>query len=539
MKKETDFLVIGSGISGLSFALKAAEYGNVVITTKKEEWDANTNLAQGGIAISLDKLIDQPDHIKDTMKTGKGIARKEAVEHVIRQGKEVFDFLIEQGIQFTKKDGSQYHLTLEGGHSHRRIYHTADHTGNEIETKLLKAVKEHPRIELKTNSMAIDLLTQHHMGIRIDSADDHITCFGAYIYDRNTNKVDTYFAKITMIASGGFGQVYMHTTNPAVTTGDGIAMAYRAGGTVANLEFVQFHPTAFYSSREQTFLISEAVRGEGGVLVNHRSERFMKRYAPERMELAPRDIVARAIDNEMKETGAKYMLLDISHKPAAFLKKNFPTIYKNCLDEGIDITKEPIPVVPATHYSIGGIVIDKTSSSSIENLYASGEAAFTGMHGANRLASNSLLEAAVTAIDGAKKAGEKLSSLERPPFEKIPEWKSYASLDKEEWIVVTHNKDAIKKLMWEYVGIVRSDRRLWFALKKINLISDEIRNFYRESPLNFDLLETRNMAQVAKLIIKSAQKRKESRGTHYNKDHPKMSEEFTCSTFLNRFIDGV
>lgn len=520
----TDFLVIGSGIAGLFFSIKASKYGEVYIITKKERSESNTNYAQGGIACVLNKSDSFESHIKDTLNAGAGICHYDVVEMVVKEGPERVKDLIELGTKFTpapQDDDTYFDLGKEGGHSARRILHAGDFTGREIEKALLEQIKNIPNIKVLENHIAIDLLIESRVKKTALNKD---RCLGAYILDEETSEVKTFVSKFTILATGGGGQVYLHTTNPSIATGDGVAMAYRAGAKIMNMEFFQFHPTSLYQPNGETsFLISEAVRGEGGILRLPDGTPFMEKYHPMK-DLAPRDIVARAIDAEMKRLGLKHVYLDITHLTPDFIIRRFPQIYQHCLSMGIDITKEFIPVVPSAHYMCGGVMTDKNGETFISNLYAIGEVAATGLHGANRLASNSLLEAVVFAHNAFKDSVLKLPLTERPNTSEILAWKYYGTIDPEEMIVIKHNWDEIKRFMWNYVGIVRTDKRLERAKRRIDLLKDEIREYYHNFKLIAPLIELRNIATVADLIITSALLRKESRGLHYNLDYPEKDD---------------
>ncbi len=522
MIHKTDFLVIGSGIAGLNFALTAANKGKVTIITKKKVNKTNTALAQGGVAAVLDKDDSFDLHVKDTLSAGAGLCNREVVEMVIKNAPEMIGDLVKRGANFNKKEGSKTEFAMgqEGGHSRKRIVHAHDLTGKEIEDVLVEHSYAHDNIEILENHIAVNLIT-HSKRMKSGTlvTDYENQCCGAYVLNNETGEIETFHAGIVLIAAGGAGKVYLYTTNPDIAAGDGVAMAYRAGATVANLEFVQFHPTCLYHPEAKNFLISEAIRGEGAYLKDIRGNQFMYKYSPDK-ELACRDVVARAIDNEMKVNGDEFVCLDISHKDAGFIKKRFPNIYQNCLNLGIDITKEPIPVVPAAHYMCGGVATGMEGQTDIKRLYVAGEAACTGLHGANRLASNSLLEALVYSKNAAKTAVKEMSSIDiKSEPEPLP-WDKMGTSDSDEAIVVAQNWDEIRRLMWNYVGIVRTDKRLFRALRRIENIQQEIQEYYWNFKITSDLVELRNLAIVAELIIKSALKRKESRGLHYNLEYP-------------------
>ncbi len=511
-----DFLVIGSGVAGLTYALGVADYGSVAIITKKERAESNTNYAQGGIAAVMDEHDSYQSHVEDTLGAGAGLCDPEVVEVVVKEGPDRIRELIEFGARFTRRDG-QLHLGREGGHSTHRIVHAADATGREIERALLASIRHHPNIEVFEYHYAIDLLSEHHLGQHVSRLRPDIHCYGAYVYDEQADEVKTVLAKVTMLATGGSGAVYLHTTNPPIATGDGVAMAYRAKARIANMEFVQFHPTSLYHPDADSFLISEAVRGHGALLFNLSGERFMPAY-DDRAELAPRDIVARAIDDQLKQHGDDHVLLDISHKGDDEVKEHFPTIYQTCLGYGIDITQQPIPVVPAAHYQCGGVQTDLQGRTSVDGLFASGEVACTGLHGANRLASNSLLEALVF----SRRAVEAAVAYARQGRwnEAVPEWDASGTERPQEWVLVSHNSDELRRVMWDYVGIVRSSLRLERAFRRTRLLYQETEDFYHRTRISSGLCELRNIIAVAYLIIRSAQMRRESRGLHYMLDYP-------------------
>ncbi|MBU1180576.1 MAG: L-aspartate oxidase [Proteobacteria bacterium] len=531
MDIKTDFLIIGSGVAGLMFALKVADHGSVAIVTKRGVTDSNTMLAQGGIASVFGSLDSFDLHICDTLVSGDGLCNKEVVDMVIKNGPERICELIDLGVQFnlSNKEKSvnmppELDLGREGGHSQKRIVHAQDMTGQELERVLVGHAKNHHNITLFENHIAIDLITcstRMKRGLVTTTHEDY--CCGAYVLDRTTNRVKTFSSKITLLATGGTGKVYLYTSNPDIATGDGIAMAYRAGATLANLEFVQFHPTCLYHPDAKNFLISEAVRGEGGILVDSSGSSFMERYSPLK-DLACRDVVARAIDTELKRTGQDSVFLDVSHKSPEFIKERFPNLYEQCLLFGIDMTADPIPVVPAAHYMCGGVVTDMMGRTDIRNLYATGETACTGLHGANRLASNSLLEALVYAHAAAEQAVKDTLSTDFKSFPETPAWDEVGTTDSDELIMVSQNWDEIRRFMWNYVGIVRSDKRLARAKRRIEIIQNEIREYYWNFKVAADLVELRNIATVAELIVKCAMHRKESRGLHYNLGYPERDD---------------
>lgn len=529
MEQYFDFLVVGSGIAGLSFALKAAQSGVVAIVTKKDRLETSTNYAQGGIASVLGPDDTFQLHIQDTLNAGDGLCHEDVVEMVVRSGPERIRELIEIGVRFNPgaAEGAPLDLGREGGHSRNRIVHAQDMTGRAVERALVVAAEANPNIKIFENMLALDLIVEDH-SIRAGSIPvrKQNTCRGAYILDSESGQIHNFLAQAVLLCTGGAGKIYLYTSNPDVATGDGLAMAYRAGCQLANLEFVQFHPTCLYHSKAKNFLISEAVRGEGARLIDKRGRAFMEDYHPLK-DLAFRDVVARAIDTEMKKTGDDCVFLDITHRDATFLKARFPNIYEKCLSFGIDISRDPIPVVPAAHYMCGGIVTDRFAQSSVHRLYAIGECACTGLHGANRLASNSLLEAMVFAHEAAVHCCQQLAEWRKRPLPQVPKWtQSIMGLDsaQREMVLVAHNWDIIRRLMWNYVGIVRTDKRLALALNHIAQIRLEIKEHMPQSRVVSDFIELQNLALVAELIIRCAIARKESRGLHYNLDHPQKDD---------------
>ncbi|MES3019473.1 MAG: L-aspartate oxidase [Bacteroidota bacterium] len=522
--KNVDFLVVGSGIAGLSFALKAAKYGKVLIVTKANEDESNTKYAQGGVAVVVDKEEDSFDkHIEDTLIAGDGLCDKHIVEIVVTEGPARIDEIIKYGTSFDKTQQGIFDLAKEGGHSESRVLHYKDITGFEIERALLEKIHKDPNIEILTHYFAVELITQHHTGNFVDKRSEDIQCYGIYALNTASGKVEKFLSRVTLMASGGAGHIYSTTTNPVIATGDGIAMVYRAKGKVRNMEFIQFHPTALYNPGEYpSFLISEAVRGFGGVLKTKGGEEFMQNY-DERGSLAPRDIVARAIDAEMKKSGDDFVYLDIRHRNKADILSHFPNIYAKCLSIGLDMTKDMIPVTPAAHYMCGGILVDEYGRSSIHRLYACGECSSTGLHGANRLASNSLLEAPVFAHRIYEDAIKSFKDNEIPG--NIPEWDETDTRLSNEDILVTHNLRETQKVMSDYVGIVRSDFRLDRALRRLGLLHEETESFYKKTILSVKLCELRNVIQNAYLVIKSAMLRKESRGLHYTTDYKPHAQE--------------
>ncbi len=520
--KHFDFLVIGSGIAGLFYALRVAPRGRVAVVTKKDRAESNTNYAQGGIAAVMSKEDSFELHVRDTLQAGAGLCKENVVRTIVQEGPARIAELIELGMHFSEREDPQspgkreLDLGREGGHSKRRILHAKDITGREVERALLNAAAQQPNIRIFENHLAIDLITSQKLGYVGPNR-----CLGAYVFDKEARQVETYSAPVTLLATGGCGKVYLYTTNPDIATGDGVAMAYRAGAAVANMEFVQFHPTCLYHPQAKSFLISEAVRGEGAVLKTFDGAEFMDAYHPLK-SLAPRDIVARAIDSEMKQSGADHVWLDITHKPARFIMDRFPNIYQTCLRYGVDITKEPIPVVPAAHYQCGGVKTNVDGETDIAGLYAVGEVACTGLHGANRLASNSLLEALVCAHRAADRSTARTPA---PNDLKIPPWHSGNAHNPDEMVVVSHNWEEIRRCMWDYVGIVRTNKRLQRARTRITNLQQEIHQYYWDFIVNSDLLELRDIATVAELIVTCALSRSESRGLHYNLDCPHPNDE--------------
>src|SRR6266446_3939585 len=521
--KQFDFVVLGSGIAGLSFALKVAPHGRVAIITKKNRAESNTNYAQGGIAAVTSKEDSFELHVRDTLEAGAGLCKEEVVRTIVQEGPARIEELMALGMHFSERavprsqGARELDLGKEGGHSKRRILHAKDVTGREIERALLAAIAAQPGVEIFEDHLVIDLITTEKLGVAGPNR-----CLGVYVLDKDSGQVETFAAGQVLLATGGCGKVYLYTTNPDIATGDGVAMAYRAGAAVANMEFIQFHPTCLFHPRAKSFLISEAVRGEGGVLKTIAGAEFMDHYHPLK-SLAPRDVVARAIDSEMKRSGADHVLLDITHKSAKFIIDRFPNIYQTCLRFGIDITREPIPVVPAAHYQCGGVLTNVDGETQIAGLYAVGEVACTGLHGANRLASNSLLEALVC----AHRAALKVLAHPLPRLEvKIPPWQSGQAHNADELVVVSHNWDEIRRLMWDYVGIVRTNKRLQRAQKRIANLQEEIQDYYWDFLGTSDLLELRNIATVAELIVTCALQRPESRGLNYNLDYPNPEPEW-------------
>jgi len=533
MEIHTDFLVLGTGIAGLSFAIKAAQLGTVAMVTKKDKSDSNTNMAQGGIAVVQDETDRFEYHINDTLTCGVGLCNEEVVRFVVTEGPERVRELVRWGVEFTRStaDPEQFDLGREGGHSMRRVLHAKDLTGQEIERALHAKAAQQKNIRIFENHIAIDLIMKSSaLGQKMENGD---RCLGAYVLDIAGNEVHTFRAKFIILSTGGIGKVYLITTNPDIATADGIAMAYRAGAKIANMEFIQFHPTILYHPDAKSFLISEAVRGEGAILKLRSGATFMEKYHPMK-SLAPRDVVAKAIDTELKRSGDDYVLLDITHRDKEFLQSRFPNIYEKCLEFGIDISQDPIPVVPAEHYLCGGVMVNAFGETSIDGLFACGEVSCTGLHGANRLASNSLLEAVVFAHRSFLRVAELLPAYEDVPVT-VPPWDPRGATQSDESVVVSHNWDEIRRCMWNYVGIVRSDKRLERAQRRIDLINQEIDEYYRNFIVTSDVLELRNIAIAAKLIVASARMRKESRGLHFNLDYPEKNDRvWLKDTVLSR-----
>ena len=509
-----DVIVLGSGLAGLTTALRLAASKKVALVTKRQLMDGASGWAQGGIAAVLGSDDSLENHLRDTLVAGGGLCSRSVTRHVVEHGRGAIEWLIAQGVPFTRDHESEngFHLTREGGHSHRRVVHADDATGRAVQQTLVQQIKQHPNIQVLEQHIAVDLIISRKIGL----GDNR--CYGVYALDRASGEVKTLEAHHTVLATGGTGKVYLYTTNPDIATGDGVAMGWRAGCRVANMEFVQFHPTCLYHPHAKSFLISEAVRGEGGLLKLPDGHRFMPEH-DQRAELAPRDIVARAIDFEMKKRGLDCVYLDISHKPADFLRSHFPTIYARCLELNIDITKQPIPVVPAAHYTCGGIMTDLSGRTDVDNLYAVGEVAFTGLHGANRLASNSLLECLVF----GQAAAEHIDRQPTHELPTLPDWDASRVSDPDEEVVIAHNWDELRRAMWDYVGIVRTNKRLERAQHRIKLLHDEINEYYRHFRISNDLIELRNLVLTAELIVRSARSRHESRGLHYSLDYPHTS----------------
>lgn len=519
METNCDFLVIGTGISGLSYAIRVADYGKVIVITKSSTKDTNTYHAQGGVACVSQEPDNFEQHIQDTMVCGSMISNPEMVEHIVRNAPEQIQQMIDWGMDFDREQDGNVSLAREGGHTFHRILHHKDYTGAEIQRCLMKKAAEHPNIQILEHHLAVDLLTQHHLGKLVKRSIPGTECYGAYVLDLESSKVRIIRSKITVLATGGVGSIYHTTTNPSVATGDGIALAHRAKAIIENMEFIQFHPTSLYNPHERpSFLISEAVRGYGGILKLQDGTEFMRKYHP-MGSLAPRDITARSIDNELKISGQDFVYLDITHKDPQTTREHFPSIYKKCMSIGIDITKQMIPVVPAAHYCCGGVRVDKNGETSIQHLYAVGETASTGLHGANRLASNSLIEALVCTKDAADHSIQQIQKGIKLQ-EGLPEWNINGTSDPEQMILITQSYKEVQQIMSYYVGIVRSNIRLERALHRLGIINDETEHLYRRTTLSKNLCELRNMIAVSYLIIKQAQMMKESIGLHYSLDYP-------------------
>lgn len=507
-----DVLIIGSGAAGLTLALHLANNRRVAVLSKSKMTEGSTWYAQGGIAAVLDDTDSIDSHVNDTLEAGAGLCHKDAVEFTVKNSKNAIEWLVDIGVDFTKNsDNKDFHLTREGGHSHRRIIHSADATGKAVHSTLADKALNHPNIQIFEHHIAVDVIKQP------DPKSKRLRCAGAYVFNRDQDRVEVFTAKAVVLATGGASKVYLYTSNPDGASGDGIAMAWRAGCRVANMEFNQFHPTCLYHPKAKSFLVTEALRGEGATLRLPNGTRFMEKFH-ELGELAPRDVVARAIDHEMKRVGSDYVLLDISHKPAELIESHFPTVREKCLDFGIDITKEPIPVVPAAHYTCGGVAVNLNGETDLKNLYAIGETSFTGLHGANRMASNSLLECLVYAQSASQAIESSIDAIS-PPLTPAP-WDESRVTNSDEDVVISHNWDELRRFMWDYVGIVRTHKRLERATHRIKLLQKEIQDYYSNYKVSNDLIELRNLAMVAELIIRSAIQRRESRGLHYSLDYP-------------------
>ena len=530
---ETDVLIIGSGVAGLMTALKAAEFSDVILVTKKQADDTSTSKAQGGIATVLDKADRFEYHIQDTLTAGADLCHEDVVEKIIKDGPRALRELIDLGAHFDQSDTGALDLGREGGHSHRRIVHSKDMTGQEIQRALHAAADRNDKIQILEEHTALNLVTLGTLDNQLPDDPSQDRCLGCYVHNANTGEIFPLLAKAVVVATGGAGKAYLYTSNPDIASGAGIAMAYRVGADIANMEFIQFHPTCLYHPDAKSFLISEAVRGEGAILRTLDGNAFMESYH-DMKDLAPRDIVARAIDSELKKRGDDHALLDITHKPAREIIDRFPNIYRQCLEYGFDMTKEPLPVVPAAHYLCGGVLTDLDGKTAVPGLYACGETACTGLHGANRLASNSLLEALVMADRIARSIKEDWDSLAQLPDIDIAAWDVGDAVDSDENVVISHNWDEIRRTMWNYVGIVRTDRRLERALHRIELLKREVEEYYWNFRITRDLIELRNLVYVALLTVRCAMARKESRGLHYTLDYPEKSEAFRKDTIINR-----
>jgi L-aspartate oxidase len=535
-RRDFEFLVLGSGLAGLFYALRVAEHGRVAIVTKRLADDSATNWAQGGIAAVFADDDSFDEHQRDTLIAGAGLCHEDVVQHVVERAPSVVASLVQLGVHFDTAEGNGpsgggFALGREGGHSRRRILHHRDATGRELSRALIERARTHPNIAFFETHLGVDLVTTRHSGI---AGPDR--CLGAYVLDAKTNLVHRFLAPITLLATGGGGKVYLYTSNPDVASGDGIAMAYRAGATVANLEFMQFHPTCLFHPQAKSFLITEAVRGEGGVLKTLTGDVFMPRYHA-MADLAPRDVVARAIDSELKRSGSDCVVLDITHRDPDFVRTRFPNIYQRCLEFGIDITRQPIPVVPAAHYTCGGVRTDLRGETDLQNLFAAGEVASTGLHGANRLASNSLLECAVFADAAAAESLKRLCDTE--PAEDVPAWQAQWARDSDEAVMITQNWEEVRRFMWNYVGIVRSDKRLERARHRIGLLLEEIDEYYWNFRVTPDLIELRNLTLMAELVIECAIWRKESRGLHFNLDHKEIDDaRYRVDTLVRKRVVG-
>ncbi|AXI02820.1 L-aspartate oxidase [Aquirhabdus parva] len=522
-----DVIIVGSGAAGLTLALSLPSHLHVAVMAKAPLTEASTYYAQGGVAAVLDETDSTENHIEDTLIAGAGLCHRDAVAFTVEGGRAAVDFLLKQGVRFTLDEEEQLHLTREGGHSHRRIIHAADATGIAISTTLIRQVKKRTNVTILTNHAAVDVITSDKLGL---GGKNHVV--GLYALDMTTNKVKSFQTRFIALACGGASKSYLYTSNPDIATGDGIAMAWRAGCRVANMEFNQFHPTCLYHPEARSFLITEAMRGEGAYLRLPNGERFMPRF-DERAELAPRDIVARAIDYEMKRLGARHLYLDISHRPADFVKGHFPMLYERLLELGIDITKDQIPVVPAAHYTCGGVMVDLNSETDISGLYAIGETSFTGLHGANRMASNSLLECFVFGASAARHITQKLLEQDvEPNLVEVPRWDDSRVQNPDEDVVILHNWEELRHFMWNYVGIVRTTKRLERALNRIQMLKHEIEEYYSSYIMSKNLIELRNLALVSEMIVRCALQRKESRGLHYTLDYPELSTEIKDSILI-------
>ena len=533
-RHDFDFLVLGSGMAGLFYALRVAEHGRVGIVTKRAADESATAWAQGGIAAVLGDDDSFEAHLQDTLRAGAGLCHEDVVQHVVERAPAMIEALTRLGARFDEASadgpaGGGYALGREGGHTRRRILHHRDATGRELERALVARARAHPRIDFFEGHLALDLITARRSGVAGPER-----CLGAYVLDVNSTLVHRFLAPITLLATGGAGKVYLYTSNPDVASGDGVAMAYRAGATVANMEFMQFHPTCLFHPHAKSFLITEAVRGEGGILRTRDGVAFMPSYH-EMADLAPRDVVARAIDAELKRSGAEHVLLDITHREASFVRERFPNIYEACLQYGIDITRQGIPVVPAAHYTCGGVRTDLRGETDLPNLFAAGEVACTGLHGANRLASNSLLECVVFAEAAAGESRKRIGAAAAPAG--VPPWQAHWVRDSDEAVMVTQNWEEVRRFMWNYVGIVRSDKRLARARHRLQLLQGEIDDYYWNFRVTPDLLELRNLARVASLVIECAAWRKESRGLHYNLDHRETDDaRYQVDTLIRKSV---